>query len=102
MAPWKNKKNCSVELSFLLRIKPLVSGDLTPSCDMGRTRNLTESFHEFSINCVDEEDRPGVAAGDDGYDRSIKLGLLLLKEEINKSTNYRRMLSYIFDTASPS
>ena len=51
---------------------------------MGRIRNLAESFHEFATNYVDKDDGPGVADGDGGYDRSTKLGLLLLKEEINK------------------
>lgn len=51
---------------------------------MGRLRNLAESFHEFAINHVEEQDRPDVADGDDGYARSTKIALLLLKEEIDK------------------
>lgn len=50
---------------------------------MGWIRNLAESFHEFATNYVEKEYGPGVAS-DAGYDRSTKLSLLLLKEEINK------------------
>ena len=51
---------------------------------MGRLRNLAETFHEFATNHVEQQDDPGVADGDDGYDKATKIALLLLKEEINK------------------
>ena len=51
---------------------------------MGRLRNLAQTFHEFATNHVEELDVPAVADGDDGYDTSTKIALLLLKEEINK------------------
>ncbi|ELZ54507.1 MULTISPECIES: IS5 family transposase [Halorubrum] len=51
---------------------------------MGRLRNLAQAFHEFATTHVEEPDVPAVADGDDGYDKSTKIGLLLLKEEVNK------------------
>jgi len=51
---------------------------------MGRIRTLAQTFHEFVTNHVAEQDEPGVADGDDGYATSTKIGMLLLKEEIDK------------------
>ncbi|RZV12572.1 IS5 family transposase [Natrinema hispanicum] len=51
---------------------------------MGRLRNLAQTFHEFATTHVEEPDVPAVADGDDGYDKSTKIALLLLKEEVNK------------------
>ena len=51
---------------------------------MGRLRNLAWTFHEVATNNVEEPDVPAVVDGDDGYDKSTKIELLLLKEEINK------------------
>ena len=53
---------------------------------MGRLRNLAESIHEFTTEYVADEYDPAVADddGDGGYDISTKIGMLLLKEEINK------------------
>ena len=51
---------------------------------MGRLRNLAQIFHEFTTNHVEQPDVPAVADGDDGYDNSTKIALLLLKEEVNK------------------
>ncbi len=51
---------------------------------MGRLRNLAQTFHEFATNHVEEPDVPVVAVGDGGYDKSTKIALLLLKEEVNK------------------
>jgi IS5 family transposase len=41
-------------------------------------------FQEFATTHVEEADVPAVADGDDGYDKSTKIALLLLKEEIDK------------------
>src|SRR6056297_4147711 len=60
---------------------------------MGKLRNLTESIHEFSTDYVEDEYDPAVAAGDGGYDTATKIGLLLLKEEINKPL--RRLEDYL-------
>ncbi|SES65065.1 transposase, IS5 family, partial [Natrinema hispanicum] len=51
---------------------------------MGRLRNLAQTFYEFATTHVEEPDVPVVADGDDGYDKSTKIALLLLKEEVNK------------------
>lgn len=51
---------------------------------MGRLRNLARTFQEFATNHVEEPDVPAVAVGDGGYDKSTKIALLLLKEEIDK------------------
>ena len=51
---------------------------------MGRIRTLAQTFHEFVTNHVAEQDEPGVADGDNGYATSTKIGMLLLKEEIDK------------------
>ncbi|MFC6764249.1 IS5 family transposase [Natrinema soli] len=51
---------------------------------MGRLRNLARTFQEFATTHVEEPDVPAVADGDDGYDKSTKVALLLLREEINK------------------
>ncbi len=51
---------------------------------MGRLRTLAEKYHEFTTTHVEEPEEPAVADGDDGYDKSTKIALLLLKEEINK------------------
>jgi len=51
---------------------------------MGRLRNLAQTFQEFATNHVEEPDVPAVADGDDGYEKSTKIALLLLKEEIDK------------------
>lgn len=51
---------------------------------MGRLRNFAQTFHDFATNHVEEPDVPAVADGDDGYDKSTKIALLLLKEEIDK------------------
>jgi len=59
---------------------------------MGRLRNLAQIFREFAISHVDEPDEPAVADGDNGYDKSTKIALLLLKEEINKPL---RKLDYL-------
>jgi len=60
---------------------------------MGKLRNLTESIHEFSTDYVEDEYDPAVGDGDGGYDTSTKIGLLLLKEEINKPL--RRLEDYL-------
>ena len=60
---------------------------------MGKLRNLAESIHEFSTDYVKDEYDPAVADGDDGYETSTKIGLLLLKEEINKPL--RRLEDYL-------
>ena len=60
---------------------------------MGQLRNLTESIHEFATDYVEDEYDPAVAVGDGGYDTSTKIGLLLLKEEINKPL--RRLEDYL-------
>ena len=51
---------------------------------MGRLRTLAQTFHEFATNHVEEPDVPAVAGGDDGYAKSTKIALLLLREEVNK------------------
>lgn len=51
---------------------------------MGRLRTLAQTFREFATNHVAEPDVPAVADGDDRYDESTKIALLLLKEEIDK------------------
>lgn len=51
---------------------------------MGRLRNLAQTFHNFATNHVEEPDVPAVADGDDGYEKSTKIALLLLKKEIDK------------------
>ena len=51
---------------------------------MGRIRTLAQTFREFATNHVEEPDVPAVADGDNGYARSTKIALLLLKEEIDK------------------
>lgn len=51
---------------------------------MERLRTLTQTFQKFATNHVEEPDVPAVADGDDGYDKSTKIALLLLKEEVNK------------------
>ncbi len=60
---------------------------------MGKLRNLTESIHEFSRDFVEDEYDPAVGDGDGGYDTSTKIGLLPLKEEINKPL--RRLEDYL-------
>ena len=60
---------------------------------MGRLRNLAQAFHEFATTHVEEPDVPAVADGDDGYETSTKIGLLLLKEEIDKPL--RRVEDYL-------
>jgi IS5 family transposase len=60
---------------------------------MGRLKDLSESIHELATSFVSEEDEPAVAEGDDGFDRSTKISLLLLKEEINKPL--RRLEDYL-------
>jgi IS5 family transposase len=51
---------------------------------MSCLRDPTETFHKFATNHIEEQTEPAVADGDDGYDKSTKIGLLLLREEINK------------------
>jgi IS5 family transposase len=51
---------------------------------MGRLRKLAQTFRDFVTNHIEEPDVPDVADGDDGYDESTKIALLLLKEEIDK------------------
>ncbi|OYR76263.1 IS5/IS1182 family transposase, partial [Halorubrum ezzemoulense] len=51
---------------------------------MGRLKTLAQTFHEFATNHVEQPDVPAVADGDNGYPKSTKIALLLLKEEINK------------------
>jgi len=60
---------------------------------MGRLRNLAQTVHDFVTNLVEELDVPAVADGDDGYETSTKIGLLLLKEEIDKPL--RRVEDYL-------
>ena len=62
---------------------------------MGRLRNLTESIHECTTEYVEDEYDSAVADddGDGGYDISTKIGMLLLKEEINKPL--RRLEDYL-------
>jgi len=60
---------------------------------MGRLRTLAQTFRDFATNHVEEPDVPAVADGDDGYDKSRKIALLLLKEEINKPL--RRLEDYL-------
>jgi len=50
---------------------------------MGRLRNLAQTFYEFATNHVEQPDVSAVADGDNGYAKSTKIALLLLKEEIN-------------------
>ncbi|MDB2266007.1 IS5/IS1182 family transposase, partial [Halorubrum ezzemoulense] len=59
---------------------------------MGRLKTLAQTFHEFATNHV-EPDVPAVADGDNGYAKSTKIALLLLKEEINKPL--RRLEDYL-------
>ncbi|WP_096593408.1 IS5 family transposase [Halorubrum ezzemoulense] len=59
---------------------------------MGRLKTLAQTFHEFATNHVEQPDVPAVADGDNGYDKSTKIALLLLKEEINKPL--RRLEDY--------
>ena len=61
---------------------------------MGKLRNFTESIHEFTTGYVEDEYGPAIADddGDGGYDISTKIGMLLLKEEINKPL--RRLEDY--------
>jgi IS5 family transposase len=51
---------------------------------MGRLRTLAQTFHEFATKHAEGSDEPAVADGDDGYNKSTKIALLLLKEEIDK------------------
>ena len=51
---------------------------------MGRIRTLAQTFRDFATNHVEEPDVPAVADGDNGYAKSTKIALLLLKEEIGK------------------
>ncbi len=44
----------------------------------------SQSIHEFATDYAENEYNPAVADSDGGYDTSTKIGLLLLKEEINK------------------
>jgi len=60
---------------------------------MWRLRNLAQTFHEFATNHVEQTDVPAVADGDNGYAKSTKIALLLLKEEINKPL--RRLEDYL-------
>jgi len=60
---------------------------------MGRLRNLTQTFHEFATNHVEQLGVPAVANDDNGYARATKIALLLLKEEINKP--HRRFEDYL-------
>ena len=60
---------------------------------MGRLRNLAQTVHDFVTNLVEELDVPAVADGDDGYETSTKISLLLLKEEIDKPL--RRVEDYL-------
>jgi hypothetical protein len=48
---------------------------------MGRLSNLAQAFHEFATTHGAEPDVPGVA---DGNEKSTKIALFLLKEEIGK------------------
>jgi len=47
-------------------------------------RNLAQAFHEFAMIHIEGSDVPAVADGDNEYDKSTMIGLLLLKERINK------------------
>jgi IS5 family transposase len=51
---------------------------------MGRLRTLARTYRDFATNHVEEPDAPAAPDGADGYDKSTKIALLLLKEEINK------------------
>lgn len=51
---------------------------------MGRLRHLAQTFRDFATNHIEKPDVSDVADGDDGYDESTKIALLLLKEEIDK------------------
>ena len=51
---------------------------------MGRLRDLARKFQEFATNHVEEPDELDATDDDDKYDKSTKIALLLLKEEINK------------------
>jgi IS5 family transposase len=60
---------------------------------MGRLRTLAKKFHKFAMSHVEEPDDPAVAVGDDGFDKSTKIALLLLKEEIDNPL--RRLEDYL-------
>lgn len=62
----------------------MISGILTPSCDIGRLETLARTLRNFATNHVEEPDMSGVADGDNRYAKSTKTVLLLLKEKINK------------------
>jgi hypothetical protein len=51
---------------------------------MGRLRNLARNVRDFVTNHIEELDVPAVADGDDGYEASTEISLLLLMEEIDK------------------
>ena len=51
---------------------------------MGRLRTLARTFRYFATNHVEEPDEPAAPDGADGYAKSTKIALLLLKEEVNK------------------
>lgn len=51
---------------------------------MGRLKILAQMLQEFATNHVAEPDVPLVAVGDGRYEKSTKIALLLLKEEIDK------------------
>ena len=51
---------------------------------MGRLRTLARTFRDFATNHVEQPDVPAAPDGADGYAKSTKIALLLLKEEINK------------------
>lgn len=68
---------------------------------MGRLRNLAQTFRDFVTNHVEEPYIPLVAISDDGYDKSTKIALFLLKEEIDKPLrkleDYLNEMPRIFD-----
>lgn len=51
---------------------------------MGRLKTLARTFRNFATSHIEEPNVPAVADGDNGYAKSTKIALLLLKEEINK------------------
>lgn len=61
--------------------------------DMGRLRNFAQTVHNFATTHVEKPEVPAVADGEDGYAKSTKIALLLLKEETNKPL--RRLEDYL-------
>ena len=60
---------------------------------MGRLKTLAQTFRDFATNHVEEPDVPAAPSGADGYAKSRKIALLLLRREINKPL--RKLKDYL-------